>query len=549
MQVSTAGVVRTQYLPRSAQLVTLSVQDDFAVMEVVSIQEGVVRTLRVPVGDRYHEEGEPQAAEGDSTTANATEIMPSRSQFTPFRGDWRSFPSLSINPKRPHVAVHVVELQDGRVMCLDYTGRARILELRNYALEEDLQEWAVVVGTPANLLDVALLVDGEEQRDENNKVLQGNGQGNKGEGEGSGRGNGQGSGQGSGQGNGSGGRGKGPAATRGQRGNPNPGELPFPVDRFQELQDRVGEALTGRARVQVLEEERSPEVLAQVRAAKEAAWRRLLQKMDMDEGDMRKYTAYKDMVMSDVRRLRGVLQSVEARKNERSWLVSRDSGELDDNRLVEGLTGSRNVYKSRGETPPEPGSFQQLPKRIHFLFDLSMSMSRYSWDGRLQRSLETAVMVMESFRGFEHKFVYKIGGHSGDSAALEFVKEGIPPSTDRQRLQVIRKMHAHAELCDSGDSSLEAVRLAVQEIVKEEADDYTVFLLSDANLEQYNIGAVQLLELLRLDTRVRVYIIFIGSLGDQAANLVQQLPAGCVFAALSTVDIPGIVKACLSSLV
>ena len=46
---------------------------------------------------------------------------------------------------------------------------------------------------------------------------------------------------------------------------------------------------------------------------------------------------------------------------------------------------------------------QELPKRIHFLFDLSASMSRYASDGRLQRSLEAAVMVMESFHSFPHK--------------------------------------------------------------------------------------------------------------------------------------------------
>jgi hypothetical protein len=32
---------------------------------------------------------------------------------------------------------------------------------------------------------------------------------------------------------------------------------------------------------------------------------------------------------------------------------------------------------------------------------------------------------MESFRGFDHKYKYKIGGHSGDSEKLEFVKEGM----------------------------------------------------------------------------------------------------------------------------
>jgi hypothetical protein len=94
--------------------------------------------------------------------------------------------------------------------------------------------------------------------------------------------------------------------------------------------------------------------------------------------------------------------------------------------------------------------------------------------------------------------------------------EGTPPGNDRERLQVLRKMHAHSDLCDSGDNTLSAVRYAVKEIVKEEADEHCVFLLSDANLDQYGIGSKELLDILHLDARVRVFILFIGSLGDQA---------------------------------
>ncbi len=77
-------------------------------------------------------------------------------------------------------------------------------------------------------------------------------------------------------------------------------------------------------------------------------------------------------------------------------------------------------------------------------------------------------------------------------------------------------MHAHSDLCDSGDNTLSAVRYAVKEIVNEEADEHCVFLLADANLDQYGIGSKELLDILHLDARVRVFIIFIGSLGDQA---------------------------------
>ena len=99
-------------------------------------------------------------------------------------------------------------------------------------------------------------------------------------------------------------------------------------------------------------------------------------------------------------------------------------------------------------------------------------------DGRLQRSLEAATMVMESMRGLEHRYSYKIAGHSGDSENVRFVDEGKPPSNDRERLQVLRKMNAHADLCDSGDNTLTAIRHSVLEIVKKEADDYACFLIT-----------------------------------------------------------------------
>ena len=121
-------------------------------------------------------------------------------------------------------------------------------------------------------------------------------------------------------------------------------------------------------------EDMTPEIEAQVKTAKAEAWKRLLAKIDMDEADLLKYEAYRRRVVTEIRQLRVVLESLEARKNERTWLRNKDAGDLDDQKLIDGLTGSRNIYKARGETPP--GSFQELPKRIHFLFDLSMSMSR-----------------------------------------------------------------------------------------------------------------------------------------------------------------------------
>lgn len=62
---------------------------------------------------------------------------------------------------------------------------------------------------------------------------------------------------------------------------------------------------------------------------------------------------------------------MEAKKNERVWVKNQSSGDIDDARLIEGITGERAIYKKRGEIPPEMGAFQELPKRMNFVFDLS----------------------------------------------------------------------------------------------------------------------------------------------------------------------------------
>jgi hypothetical protein len=89
---------------------------------------------------------------------------------------------------------------------------------------------------------------------------------------------------------------------------------------------------------------------------------------------------------------------------------------LDDSKLVDGLAGDRAVFKLRGESE-DP--FQLRPKRLVFSFDVSASMTRFNGhDGRLTRSLECAVMIMEALKGLEHKFQYKLVGHSGMTSVL-----------------------------------------------------------------------------------------------------------------------------------
>ncbi|RCI05809.1 von Willebrand factor A domain-containing protein 8, partial [Rhizopus stolonifer] len=215
----------------------------------------------------------------------------------------------------------------------------------------------------------------------------------------------------------------------------------------------------------------------------------------------------------EVRELRVILESVEAKEHERYWYFS-----------VEGLTGERAIYKKRGDDDPELGLFQEKPKRMNFVFDLSASMYRFnSHDRRLERSLEVALMLMESFRGFEHKFSYRIVGHSGDGANIEFVVPGKYPKTEKDEFDVISKMRAHSQYCLSGDNTLGAASHSMKEIIAEEGDDYFVVVLSDANISQYNIHPNDIARILKSDDRVTAQMIFIGSLQDQAEQLKKAL--------------------------
>jgi len=358
----------------------------------------------------------------------------------------------------------------------------------------------------------------------------------------SGDGKGNGDGDGSGDGNGSGSGGSSGGQTGGQTGNAKGkssqdiSELPDPSDdEFQEITNPRAAEIA----------EKSTEVLESVKQAsselKREEWQKLLKQLDMTEHDAEKYDKYKESVKTEIRELRVVLEGLEARQAERVWLRNQSTGDIDDMKLIDGLTGERSIYKRRSEQSPDSSMHQPLPKRMHFVFDLSMSMSRYSADGRLQRSLEAAVMILEALKGFEHKFDIKMTGHSGDSKEVPLVEFGAFPKNDKERLTVIKKMHAHAEMCDSGDNTVEGVKQAIETITRKEADDYYVFCISDANLDQYSIKPAHFERLFAIERRVHAFVIFIASMGDQTKAFEEKLQ-GRVFTCLDKTAIPKTLK-------
>lgn len=189
---------------------------------------------------------------------------------------------------------------------------------------------------------------------------------------------------------------------------------------------------------QAKKDEVSAETRAKARAMAEEALAAKLQEIDMSEREWETYQRYFSRVEHECSQLRSVLDNLESFAQERTWLKHQSSGELDDAKLVDGVTGERLVFKKRGVSDsPFHSLHQAKPKRMLFVMDVSGSMYRFNGqDGRLERMLETSLMIMESFAGFESKLEYCIMGHSGDSPDIPFVDFGSPPADRKERLKV-----------------------------------------------------------------------------------------------------------------
>lgn len=291
---------------------------------------------------------------------------------------------------------------------------------------------------------------------------------------------------------------------------------------------------------QAKKDEVSAETRAKAQAMAQEALASKLEEIDMSEREWETYQRYFDRVEPEVSQLRAILGNLESVEQERTWLKHQSSGELDDAKLVDGVAGERLVFKRRGQSDsPFQTKHQTKPKRMLFVMDVSGSMYRFNGqDQRLERVLETSLMVMESFAGFDKTLEYAIVGHSGDSPEIPFVDFGSPPADRKERLKVLQKMVAHTQYCMSGDHTVESIARGVQRVTESEADDYFVLVVSDANLERYRIQPARVGALLAADPRVKAHAIFIASIANEADRIRQQLPAGRGHVCLDTADLP-----------
>jgi von Willebrand factor A domain-containing protein 8 len=270
--------------------------------------------------------------------------------------------------------------------------------------------------------------------------------------------------------------------------------------------------------------------------------------MGKQEWDM--YERFAGPIKDDISKLRSILNAIELRSSERRWLKRQSYGEIDDTKLIDGVTGDKYIYKRRGSTGDAP---LQKKKRIRFVLDCSGSMYRFNgYDQRLVRCLEAALLIMESFDGFggSNKFDYSIVGHSGDSPCIPLVNWSEPPQNEMERIKVLQSILAHCQYCMSGDFTLEALGNAIEKVAHSGVDDEgTVICLSDANLARYGIDPRQLGNVIEAGTKrgVNAHVIFIASFGEEAEEIKRSLPVGRGYLCMDTSDLPRIVRDILTS--
>lgn len=115
------------------------------------------------------------------------------------------------------------------------------------------------------------------------------------------------------------------------------------------------------------------------RAAREMnrkAFEDKLKEIRMSAHDHQLYAQFSEPIRKQVQQLKAVLEAMQTKSKERQWQKYQTHGELDDTRLIEGITGEKNIYRRRAEANPWADHVQEKPNRLKLVVDVSGSMYR-----------------------------------------------------------------------------------------------------------------------------------------------------------------------------
>jgi len=317
-----------------------------------------------------------------------------------------------------------------------------------------------------------------------------------------------------------GGTGGSDTAGLGGRGGPYRLDLGHPVHQIsEEMKAEVSEESKRRAKEMAAE-----------------ALDKKLKELDMGKLDWKRYEYLRNQVDEPITQLKSYLKDLKKRSEEREWVKHQTTGELDENRIVDALAGERDVFKRRGN----PNGINDYltksdPIIVRLIVDISASMFRFNgFDQRLERLLEAALMMMECFRD-DKRFKFYIIGHNGSSAQIPLVNPELDLNEATQ-LRVLECMVANTQYTSAGDNTVDAVSIAVEEASKGEL----IIVISDANLDRYGISVDDLAPL--QSPNVHAHLIFIGSLGDEAAELANHIPNKRAQVCFESSKLPLIIK-------
>ncbi|KAL7537710.1 hypothetical protein ACHAXR_008021, partial [Thalassiosira sp. AJA248-18] len=260
-----------------------------------------------------------------------------------------------------------------------------------------------------------------------------------------------------------------------------------------------------------------------------------LKELEMGKLDYQRYNRIRTQVEEQITQLKSHLKDLKKRSEERVWLKNQTTGELDESRIVDAVAGEKNIFRRRGNPDANTDSLHSHPVTIKLIVDISTSMYRFNgYDQRLERLLEATLMMMECLRD-DKRFKFYIVGHNGSSAKIPLVNPGTTLDEAAQ-LRVLECMVANTQYTYAGDNTVEAISSAVEDATKGEL----IIVISDANLERYDITVDDLAPL--QDPDVHAHLIFIGSLGDEAAELAGCIPNERAQVCLQSSQLPLIIK-------
>ena len=216
---------------------------------------------------------------------------------------------------------------------------------------------------------------------------------------------------------------------------------------------------------------------------------------------------------------------------------------------------------------------------VRLVVDVSGSMTRFNGhDGRLTKSLEAVLVVLEALGAGNGRIDLSIQGHSGDDASIPLVEWDALPTHRGGRLAVLQTMVTHSAYCWPGDHTVAAIRAATAAAEDRAAAlgdaaagrPPLVLALSDANLRRYSpppkdcwVGPMFLAHNPCPCSRYGIepedvsaalgggpagdeasaeaFLLLIGGLGDEAADVAGRVAGGRAVVCADTAELPALV--------